>query len=369
MKIGNLALALTLVASAPFLRADEIRLKDGSVIKGKIVGLEAGKDGKPGEFSIESPSLKGSDKTPAKIPQDLVSTFSTDGDFIIATAGQTEAHGKVESVPDGVKIATPDGLVMSKVDNLKDGWRPGADSPADKARKKLERNWEYTADISIVGKTGNGESIGMSSGLQALNKGPDDELKFYAKHNYAKAKGPLGWNKTADNLHAGVEYTSYFARPLFWYVRSDNGYDRVRQITFFSTDAVGVGDLLIDKAGDPVTGEGAQHLSVRAGLAYRFESYRNNIQPDTSSPGLDLGLHHDCQFQYFKMNNDLTFVPAFDNFSNYIAYHDSNIETPLANTEQWKLRIGVYNEYRSKVIPGIRRLDTTYYLKFVLNWK
>lgn len=367
MKFTHIAPLFALIAFTPFVKADEIRLKDGSVIKGKILGLEqVEEDGvTSGVFSMQSPSMKGSDKTPVKIPQNLVSTFSTDGDFIIATAGQTEAHGKVESAGEGVKVSTPDGLVISRVDNLKDAWIPGADSPADKARKKLERRWEYTVDLSIIGKTGNGESIGESTGFTALNKGPDDELKFYGKHNYSKARAAnsaTGWQKTADDLHAGVEYTSLFSRPLFWYVRSDNGYDRVRQITFFSTDAVGVGTMIIDNK--------KQHLSIRAGAAYRFERYRPTAGiSDTNAPGIDIGLHHDCEFEYFKMINDLSATPSVNDFKNVIAVHDSSIETPLANTEDWKLRVGVRNEYRSRVIPGLRPLDTTYYVKLVYTWK
>lgn len=363
MRLHTATLAVAAIALIPFASADELRLKDGSVIKGKILGIEQVEESgvTKGVFSVESPSLKGSDKTPAKIPQELVSTFSTDSEFLFATAGQTRAKGKVESTATGVQVSTPDGLITSNVENIKDGWTPGSPSPDDKARAKLERRWLYTADVSIIGKTGNGESIGANGGLTAVNKGPDDEMKFYAKMNYAKAKGPLGWSKTADDLHAGLEYTSYFARPMFWYVRSDNGYDKVQQITFFSTDAAGLGTLLIDKA--------TQHLSVRGGLSYRFESYKNNLRADTSSPGLDAGLHHDCEFEYFKMVNDLSYTPAFNDFSNFIAIHDSYIEMPLADGESWKLRLGVNNQYRSKVVAGTDRLATTYYLKFVLNWK
>ncbi len=362
MRSRNTILALAAFALVPFASADELRLKDGSVIKGKILGIEPGKDGAPGEFTVESPSFKGSDKAPVKIPQDTVSTFSTDGDFLFATAGQTRAKGKVESTADGVKVVTTDGVITSNVGNIRDGWTPGSPSPDDKARAKLDRRWEYTADIAIIGQTGNGESIGANGGLTAVNKGPDDEMKFYGKMNYAKAKAGAGdWNKTADDLNAGLEYTSYFSRPMLWYVRSNNGYNKVQQISFFTTDAVGIGSLLIDKE--------TQHLTVRTGIAYRFESYRNNIRDDVSAPGLDFGLHHDCQFKHFSMVNELSVTPAFDDFGNIIALHDSYIEMPLANTESWKLRLGTNNQYRAQVTQGIDRLITTYYLKFVLNWK
>lgn len=359
-------LPLALLALVPLVKADELKFKDGSVIKGEIKSLQQVEDEdgvKHGVFTIQSPSVK----DPIKVEQKDVVSFSTEKPFFIATAGQTEVKGKVESTDSGVKVAGVDGAVTSSVDNIKDGWRPEDPSPADRAREALSRHWQYEVNLSIIGKTGNGESIGAASGLIAKNKGPDDDLMFYARHNYAKARAAnstTGWQKTGDDLHAGVEYTSLFARPLFWYVRSDNGYDRVRQITFFSTDAVGLGTMIIDNK--------KQHLSVRAGAAYRFERYRPTSGiDDTNAPGIDAGLHHDCEFKYFAMNNDITVTPSINDFTNVIALHNSYLETPLADSENWKLqlRAGVQNEYRSRAIAGLRKLDTTYYLKIVYSWK
>lgn len=352
MRLRNTFPWIAALAMVPFVNADEIRLKDGSVLKGKITGLEGG------EFLFETPAVA----APLKIKQADVETFSTDGEFFFDTVSQTRAKGRVVATENGVKVETNNGVVTATVDNIKDGWTPGSPSPDDRARAKLERRWEYTADVAVIGKTGNGESFGANAGLVALNKGPDDELKFYVKYNYAKARGVGSeWSKTNDELHAGLEYTSLFARPLFWYVRSDNGFDRVQEIDFFTTSAAGVGTMLIDNE--------KQTLSVRGGLAYRFESYKGNLRPNTSSPGLDLGLNHKCEFKYFEMVNALTYTPAFDDFSNFVAFHDSYIEMPLSDADTWKIRFGLSNQYRSVVIPGRRRMDTTYYVKFVLNWK
>lgn len=347
------AAAIAALAISPLVRADELTLKDGSVLKGKITAIE------DGAFVFKSVAVA----DPVKVKQTDILSFSTDGDIFVGTASQTVVKGKIEAAAAGsVKVTTPEGVSVIRIDNIRDGWTPGSPSPAERALEKLKRHWEYTADIAITGKTGNRESVGESSGLQALNKSPEDETKFYLKHNYAKTKGPLGWSKSADDLHAGVDYTSYFARPFFWYARTDNGYDKVKYISFFSTSALGVGDLLIDKD--------YQHLSVRGGFSYRYEAYQDFTgRSDTSAPGLDLGIHHDCEFKYFKMVNDLSYTPSINDFNDCIILHDSYIEMPFANTDVWKLRMGVSNEYRSKVVSGVDRLDTTYYLKFVLNWK
>ena len=154
-------LALAALATAPLVRADEITLQDGSVLKGKISAIEEG------AIVFQSAAVADS----IKIKQSDVTSFSTDGDIFLGMASQTVVKGKVESATPGtVKVTTPEGVNMLKVENIKDGWTPGSASPAERTLAKLKRHWEYTADISIIGKTGNRESIGESAGLQALNK-------------------------------------------------------------------------------------------------------------------------------------------------------------------------------------------------------
>lgn len=358
--IPRCALLAALCLPVITVRADEVTLKNGSVIKGRIESIEDGLI----VIKSEAFAVKADPKSDTiSVRQSEVSSFSTDAPLFLNTVAQTVVTGKVEAQPAGnVRVVTPYGPATIAIDNLREGWLPGAPSPHDREMEKLKRHWEYTADFGLLGRTGNREEVGVSSGLQALLKSPEDETLFYAKHNYSKTKGDLGWVKSADNLHAGVEYTSYFARPAFWYVRSDNGYDRVRLINFFSTDAAGLGRLLIDKA--------EQHLSVRCGLSYRFEAYDDvTSREDTSTAGLDAGLHHDCKFKYFTMVNDVTYTPSFKDFNDCIVLHNSYIEMPLANTEMWKLRMGVTNEYRSHVAPGLKEIDTTYYVRFALSWK
>jgi hypothetical protein len=61
-------------------------------------------------------------------------------------------------------------------------------------------------------------------------------------------------------------------------------------------------------------------------------------------------------------------VPAFENFSNFVAKHESFYEVPLANPA-WKLRLGVSNDYNSKPGKGVDKLDTGYFTRLVLSWK
>jgi len=48
---------------------------------------------------------------------------------------------------------------------------------------------------------------------------------------------------------------------------------------------------------------------------------------------------------------------------------DTALAVPLGNSDIWKLKLGVTNEYNSQPQPGLDRLDNTYYANIVLELK
>ena len=87
-----------------------------------------------------------------------------------------------------------------------------------------------------------------------------------------------------------------------------------------------------------------------------------------NSAGLDFGLEHKLELDNSRLVNRLTFVPTFEDFGVYRLTHESFYEMPLLNT-QWKLRLGVSNDYNSEPGKNIDKLDTTYFTRLVLSWK
>ncbi len=111
-----------------------------------------------------------------------------------------------------------------------------------------------------------------------------------------------------------------------------------------------------------------QSLVARSGIGYRYTAFDNNAQ-DESSATLDFGLAHTYRFaERFKMKNEFTFVPSIDDFSNYRAVHDSGLEIPVGSGENWKIRLGIKNEYES-VTTAKEKLDTSYYTKMIYSWE
>ncbi|MFA6962146.1 MAG: DUF481 domain-containing protein [Opitutaceae bacterium] len=345
MQIQHLPLvAATLLAVfAHSASADVVETKSGARLLGKVTEIN-------GSEVTLSTDYAGS----IKIKQSEVSSLKVDEALVVRLAGGTVMSGTVTTMPDGkIQINGQDGVITTSVQKVAATWAPGDKDPA---LASLETKWTYEATADITGKTGNSEQLGISVGARAKRVSATEVLQFYSAYNRQQSDGAT----SADQFKAGLDYANNFSGRKSWYVRDEAGFDRVKDIELYNLAATGLGYDFIKEKKHILTG--------RAGLAFRYEGYKNPVTSDVKSFGLDLGLHHEYTFKDSKLVNTLTFVPAFDDFTNYRAQHESYFEIPLTFSG-WKLRIGVSNDYTSAPGVGVEKLDTTYFTRFVLNWQ
>jgi putative salt-induced outer membrane protein YdiY len=337
-----LALAAAGFAAASTF-ADVIETRNGARIVGKIVRIE------DGAIAVET-SFAGT----LAIKQAEVTSIATDAPVAVRLASGTRFDGQISAGAGGaLQIAGADGTITTSVDKVAASWAAGGKDPQMAA---LERHWAYEAAVDVSGKTGNKEQLGTSASLRATLKTAQDTLQFYSAYDRQVTDG----TKSADQFKAGVDYQNNFAGKLSWYVRDEGGFDRVKDIDLYNVAAFGLGYDVIK--------EPKHVLTTRAGLSFRYEGYRNPATDDVRSAGLDFGLSHEYTFDNAKLVNRLSYVPSFEDFSNYRANHESFLELPLA-APSWKLRIGVSNDYNSKPGTGVEKLDTAYFTRLVLNWQ
>ncbi|CAM2891806.1 DUF481 domain-containing protein [Rariglobus hedericola] len=346
MQTRNL-LPLALAVLSAFLsnpaRADVVETKSGSRLIGKVTQID-------GTSITLSTDYAGS----LTIKQSEVTHVQTDTPLFVRLSGGTVMAGTVTPTPDGkIQINGSDGVIITSVDKVAATWAPGSVDPALAA---LEPKWSYEATADITGKTGNSEQFGTAISGRAKRVTPTEVLQFYTAYNYQKSDGET----SDDRFKAGIDYANNFSGRKSWYVRDEAGFDRVKDIELYNIAATGLGYDFIKKP--------KQILTARIGLAFRYEGYENPATEDVKSFGLDSGLHHEYTFKDSKLVNDITFVPAFDDFTNYRATHESYFEIPLMSPV-WKLRLGVSNDYTSRPGSGVEKMDTTYFTRFVLNWK
>jgi hypothetical protein len=330
------------LAGAAHLAADTVETRDGAKLVGKITKID---DGSVYLDTAYAGSLK--------IKQSEVTTIRTDNPLSVRLASGTRLEGTLSADAAGALVVTgSDGSITTSVGKVAAVWPAGAKDPALVA---LERHWTYEATVDINGTTGNKDQLGTGAGFRAKLAGPDDALQYYTAYNRQETGGV----ESADQFKAGIDYADNFSDRSSWFVRDEGGFDRIMDVDFYDTAAFGYGYDLVKNSEDTLT--------ARLGVAYRYTGYRDPLEPTVSSAAGDLEIVHDFKTKLWEIGNNLTVVPALNNLSDLLITQDSFFQIPLLNPN-WKLRIGVANEYNGAPSPGFRRLDTSYYTRLILDW-
>jgi hypothetical protein len=324
------------------LRADVVETKNGARIVGKVTKIDSGTVSVATDYAGT-----------IAIKQSEVTAINTDAPVAVRLASGTRIDGKVSGSAGAVQVSSADGTVNTTVDKVAASWAAGGKDPAIVA---LERGWAYEAAVDVSGKSGNKSQLGTAASVRATLSGPSDKLVFYSGYDRQVADG----QKSADQFRAGVDYQSNYAGSHSWYIRNEGGFDRIKDIQFYNVAAVGAGYDFIKKPNQTVTG--------RLGLSFRNENYQNPLTTDVNAAGLDVGFSHSLQLADSSIINRVTFVPSFNDFSNYRATHESFYEMPFLSPA-WKLRVGVSNDFNSKPGRGVEKMDTAYFTRLVLNWR
>lgn len=346
-RIGRITAAIFGLLLATSASADRIELNDGSVINGKLKSAEGGL------FKFET-IFAGT----IVIAQEQIRTFETQSPIHVGLRAGTQVLGTVSADRGGIAVVAQDGRISTAPADIVAVWQPGEDSPDVRLAKELAakamRTWAYEAAVAINGRTGVSEKFNAALAFKATLASDRDKLMFTLAAEKADDNGV----ETANRQAAGVDYSQFSASGNGWYARSMLEKDKIKLLDLRSTTAFGFARRLIKND--------IQELEARIGVNYLYESYTNGT--DFESPGLDLVLQHAYLFGDSRLANLLTFTPAFEDFGNYRAHHESSWEMPLT-ASLWKLRVGVANDYTSEPPPGAEKLDTTYFTSLILSWK
>ena len=341
MRKTLIGFAFALVAAAS-LSADVVETKNGSRIVGKIAKIDAGNVYISTDYAGD-----------IVVKQKEVTSITTDAPLAVRLDNGTRMEGTVATHEGAVQVVGTDGTITTSVPKIAEIWAVGAKDPALVA---LERHWKYEAAVDIVGTSGNHEQLGTGATVEATLVAPEDTLGFNATYNRQVTDHVV----SADQFKAGVDYTSKITDRSSWFVRDEAGFDRVMDIRFFETAAAGAGYDFFKNAFDLTTG--------RVGLAYQYTGYSVPFAPAVNSAAADFEFANDYKTKTWELVNKLTYVPTFSNTANYNLTQDSYYQIPLLNPA-WKLRVEVSNYYDSLPPRGVKRLDTTYSTRLILDWQ
>lgn len=350
MKFLRFPMISALVAAGTLcVFADEVRLDDGSLIRGKIRGITGGVLTVAPDFAKEI----------FKIDMAKVENFSTDEAIFMTMKSGATFHGTViPGFGNSISVTSLHGIAAAGTPEVSELWREGDPSPAERALKSKDRHWNFTIDAGFTGTSGTTDFAQLLFGFTAYNSGPSDMLRLEANFRYSETNG----EKSQDNLHIIADYEDKFFSPIQWYARTDNGYDKIAQQNFFTTSALGLGYGLIDREN--------WSLNFRVGAGFRYESYEEDSGvEDVSTPTGDIELNHTFKARFGKIYNKFNYAPSLDDpHGNYVLTHESYFETAYFENKVG-IRIGMSNTYNSIVATDNRHLDSTFYVKLVFKIK
>jgi putative salt-induced outer membrane protein YdiY len=342
---------IALVVCLPlFVFSDEVQLQDGSLLKGRILSV-----------SEDSLKVETSFSGTIKIDRSLVESFSSDQILFVRLASGAVMPGTISSAESGrLSISGIDGVLNAPMSSVRQCWMEDAQDPETVAREKeaaeLRGKWKYEVSAKVSGKSGNTEEKNLGAVFSAVLDRKDDDLKFYGSYDRKETEG----DKTTDERKVGMRYNSYARDPWGWYVRQEFENDEFENIRLRSVTGGGLTYRFFK--------EEHTNLSGNIGLSYRYESYLNGSQA-TGNVGLDLGLQHFYRMQnLFEIHNDLTYLPSIEDTAKYLLIQKSYVDFPLGNSEMWKVRVSLDNQYNSRPASDRKKLDTTYSGSLVAEW-
>jgi hypothetical protein len=323
------------------LAADVIETADGARIVGKIKLIHGG-------VILLSTTYAGD----IKINQSLVTSITTDRPVAVKVADSTRVIGTVTSAAGDITVTGRRGIYTAPIGKVSVLWAAADEDPDVVAAR---RKWSFEAGADVVGESGTHNSLGTSYDFLATLTGPADVLKYYTDYTRQETDSQV----SSDQFKAGADYEANFTPLESWYVKDEGGFDSVNSIAFYDIGAGGLGYDFIKREDETFTG--------RVGISYRYDRYSADGVPNLSQAGADFGLEYSRKFKTSLLSDTISFDPTFENPGVFVASHQFKYDIPLANP-YWKLSTGMTNNYNSRPVPGVVKLDTLYFMRLVLTW-
>lgn len=312
--------------AAAALAEDQVKLKNGDVVTGKISSLAGGKlvveTAYAGKVTIDWAQVV-SVKSDAPIKVTLVTGEEVEGKVVPGQEGRL----KVES-------AGTTGPVEVDLTKVKYFNQPPV---------------QWHGKLSFAGKItdGNTDTKSFLASAEGTRESEADLFLVRAIFHYGEQEGVL----TERNSYGIGKYELKFSPDLYGYISEELSSDTFKDIGLESITSVGAGYNLVK--------EKWMDLSLEAGLAYFSTSHK--IAPDDSHMGARAAANLRVALPFHLEFKDLyTIYPNFKDSQNYQFRNEASLGTSLGGG--WDLLGGVITEYNNKPAPGIRKVDDTYYL-------
>jgi putative salt-induced outer membrane protein YdiY len=319
----------SLVLLAPALRADEVLMKNGDRLSGKI--------------AFDGSKLTIQTKSEGKVSVDLkdVKTFSSDGPADIVLSDGQKIRGRIDSGANGNVTLVPSG-------------GPIQVTPFARLHAINPPPVRWTGNVLVGGllARGNTDSDSLNASGDLSHKTESDEISFHGQYLFSRQRVPGdGKHETVDDLLGRAKYQYTFAPKWYAYAGVEAEHDVIAGLDLRLAPSVGAGFQWADKP--------AFSFSTEAGAGYLYRQYAHD--GEMGSPDARLAYHLKAKFNdKVSVFHNLEYLPGLDEINNYFLNTDVGIRTDLAAKMYAEFKI----EYRydSKPAPAHGPNDIRYIL-------
>ncbi len=333
---------LCIVLFSPILHADELLLKNGDRLTGKIQYLVEGKlvfkADVAGEITIDISSIE---------------TFSSDLPI--------ELHLKDGTILNQRAIkAEPDRFAIEGGDTVQPQTFELANLMSINPPEKPKPKWTGNISAGLTSKQGNTSTDSVNASINLTRRSEKDRTKLTADYAKGRQEDPdTGVKKTTEDWwRTKAKYDYFFSKKLYGYLDGRYEKDSIAQLDRRVVLGGGAGYQWIESDD--------MNFSTEAGLASVYEKFDNQTSSN-SELSVQLGYNFDKKLHKSIMFlHDLTYYPSTDNFSNY--YLTTTAELRAYFTERMFGNFKVIYDYDATPAMGAGSTDVKYILSVGLSF-
>ncbi|MBL8695300.1 MAG: DUF481 domain-containing protein [Planctomycetes bacterium] len=329
--------ALALLAAPAF--ADEILLKNGERVLGKVTGAA------DGALKVTSESLGA-----ISIPLDKIKTFSTDEPIDIHFADGTVVHQKA--------LAGVDGQIRIE----KTGVLQGQGLPITQIGKINPPPVKWVGDISagLIMTRGNADTNLATVDFNANRRSEDDRITFNAGYLESRIKNKSTHEyDTGSRLYRGALKYDYFVSKKIYF----SGFARAEKDAIANLDlrlvaGAGLGEQWVES--------GTFNFRTEQGLTWFYEDYRNNT-PTNDTLALRLAYAMDGKFSDSVNGfHTVEWFPGLESADDHFVDARWGLRASLTSSMFAEARVEL--RYDNTPASGAERTDVRYVLSVGLSF-
>ncbi len=306
--------------------ADQIQLKNGDKIQGKVEKVESG---------VLTFSTGYSD--PMKIKTSEIVQISTDSPSEIHLEGGEVLRGNLSAAGEGeVKVESSSGRQASVVEW---GQVQSINPPPNK--------WHGDISLGASKITGNTDRVAGSAAVEVERKFDTDRFGIRVRFNYAEEDEKV----TERNTYGAIKFDHFFTKKLYGYLSVELLNDEFKDLSLRTTVGPGLGYQVWDE--DRIL------LGLEAGISYFIQDHEI-AEDDQYATGRGA-----INFRY-KITETILFddrfivYPSFESFGDYTLRNEASLSTEIGSG--WKLRFSNILENDNNPPAGIEETDVKWIL-------